>query len=61
MTRKKCVICGERPATVPDRERMGRPINRLCTDCHGARLIGDLKFLQAAREKKMAAPAAKGE
>ena len=54
MTRKKCVICGERPATVPDRERMGRPINRLCTDCHGARLVGDMKFLQAAREKKLA-------
>ncbi len=39
---KKCKICKIRPATVPDRNCVGRPIKRICTDCHAARLRGDL-------------------
>jgi len=43
MAKKLCEICGEKPATVPDRERMGRLINRLCGECHGMRLRGDMR------------------
>jgi hypothetical protein len=38
----KCVVCHERKAEVPDRERMGRPINRVCRQCHAERLRGDV-------------------
>lgn len=41
MTKKLCVICKTRPATVPDRNRPGRPINRLCSECHATRLQED--------------------
>ena len=39
----KCVVCHEREAAVPDRERPGRPIKRVCRVCHAARLTGDLR------------------
>lgn len=51
-TKKMCVICGENPATVPDRERMGRPINRVCGRCHALRLRGDLKSVLELIEKR---------
>lgn len=47
-----CFLCGEKPAAVPDRECMGRPIKRVCRDCHQARLRGDLKKILAARAKR---------
>jgi len=37
-----CVICRSRKATVPDRERMGRPVKRVCRECHTERLRRDL-------------------
>lgn len=42
MPKKMCEICKEEPATVPDRERMGRLINRICHTCHAKRLSSDL-------------------
>lgn len=39
----KCIVCRTRPAQVPDRERLGRPIKRVCRECHAARLRGDAK------------------
>lgn len=39
---KKCEICGVSPATVPDRERIGRPVKRLCSPCHTLKLVGDM-------------------
>ena len=51
MAKKMCEICGERPATVPDRERMGRLINRVCSSCHALRLAGDMKRILELREK----------
>lgn len=50
-----CVVCGKRPAEVPDRNRPGRPVKRVCGPCHGARLLGDLRRVVAEHEK------AKGE
>ena len=41
---KRCVICGVGPREVPDRERMGgKPYKRICCQCHGKRLLGDLR------------------
>jgi hypothetical protein len=48
---KLCVICSKRPAEVPDRERMGRPIKRVCRQCHAGRLVGDLRELKAREQK----------
>lgn len=44
---KLCEKCGERPATVPDRNRMGRPINRVCSECHAGFLREDLLRVMA--------------
>lgn len=51
--KKMCEICGENPATVPDRERMGRPINRLCSACHGARLRNDMRYIMECHKKRL--------
>jgi hypothetical protein len=51
MAKKMCEICRAKPATVPDRERMGRLINRVCSDCHAARLRGDMEYIMAQRDK----------
>jgi hypothetical protein len=40
---KLCEKCGENPASVPDRNRMGRPIKRICFGCHSAMLAGDMQ------------------
>jgi pimeloyl-ACP methyl ester carboxylesterase len=45
----KCIVCHEREARVPDRNRPGRPIKRVCRECHAARLTGDLTALLKAR------------
>lgn len=39
---KLCELCRERNAEVPDRNRQGRPIKRICRPCHRKRLEGDL-------------------
>lgn len=46
MTKRLCVVCGKRPPEVPDRERMGRPIKRVCLKCHRQRLLGDVRKIQ---------------
>ncbi len=53
---KMCEICGERPATVPDRNRMGRLINRVCSLCHSRRLAGDLKRILGLHQKRKQTP-----
>jgi hypothetical protein len=54
MSKKMYEICGEKPATVPDRERMGRPIKRVCLSCHSRRLIDDMKYIVELHEKRKA-------
>ncbi len=49
MSKKLCEVCHVKPATVPDRERMGRPINRVCSGCHSDRLRGDWKVIAQKR------------
>lgn len=46
---KLCILCHVNKATVPDRERMGRPIARVCSECHANRLRADIK--QIVRNK----------
>ena len=52
MAKKMCEICGENPATVPDRERGGKLINRVCSSCHALRLAGDMKRITELHEKR---------
>ena len=54
MAKKMCEICGDMQATVPDRERMGRLINRVCSSCHALRLAGDMKRILELHEKRRA-------
>lgn len=41
--KRMCEICHKNPAEVPDRERMGRLINRICLECHTKRLKEDME------------------
>jgi hypothetical protein len=53
-----CILCNERPAVLPDRERMGKPIKRVCRECHASRLRGDLvEILKHERVKRELADA----
>lgn len=51
----QCIVCRTNKAEVPDRERMGRPVKRLCRGCHVLRLQSDLiriMNLEAKKEKE---------
>lgn len=50
--KRVCIVCGENPSEVPDRNRMGRPIKRVCRQCHGDRLAGDLQRIMEIRKKR---------
>lgn len=50
MSKKRmCIVCHQRPPTVPDRYTMGRPITRVCSECHGERLAGDMQRILLRR------------
>lgn len=53
---KMCEICRKEPAAVPDRERMGRPVKRVCKACHAARLRGDLEYIMKVRRDRADQP-----
>lgn len=51
---RTCILCHVRPAVLPDRERMGRPIKRVCRECHAARLVADVILIaEIERQKRM--------
>lgn len=55
MTKKLCIVCGERPREVPDRNKQfGRPIERVCRQCHAHRLAGDLRYVFKVHEARKA-------
>jgi len=56
MSKKMCEICHKNPATVPDRERMGRPINRICGECHAKRLKMDIVSSMTEQIKRREQP-----
>ena len=47
----KCILCNVNEAVVPDRERMGRPIKRVCRECHADRLREDWIAIMSRRKK----------
>ena len=49
---KVCILCKKNPAIIPDRERMGRPVKRICASCHSNRLIEDLKKIKEINNAK---------
>ena len=51
MPKKMCEICNKETASVPDRERMGKLINRVCRTCHAKRLTSDLAGILERRIK----------
>ena len=58
MAKKMCKLCGKSPATVPDRQRMGRMLNSVCAQCHSQRLVGDLRAILESAEKRPPAESA---
>ena len=55
MGRKKlCIICGVNEVTVPDRnyENIGRMVKKVCGECHGARLRGDMVHIMECHRKR---------
>ena len=49
---KLCIVCNELAPELPDRNRMGRPIKRVCKKCHAARLTGDMAYILEQHHKK---------
>lgn len=58
---RTCVVCHKNPPELPDRTRMGRPIRRVCRECHGKRLLGDLREIMAEHDRRLAAAQPEGE
>lgn len=52
MMAKLCEICRINKAELPDRERMGRPIKRVCRECHSERLRDDLRYIMDRRKRR---------
>jgi hypothetical protein len=53
MKRKKlCILCRQRPAEVPDRQGVGRPIKTVCRQCHAERLGEDLRRIAELSKRK---------
>ncbi len=49
---RKCIDCHNNKAEVPDRNRTGRPIKRICRECHGDRLVGDFSAILRRKQRK---------
>lgn len=49
---KMCIVCGERKAELPDRNVMGRPIKRVCKECHAGRLRSDIQAIMLKYKKE---------
>ena len=59
---RKCERCGQRPAAVPDPERMGRPIRRICSECHAGGLrAGFLVALSLQQQERRRREHEKGQ
>ncbi len=52
MPRRKCCVCCEREAAVPDRNRAPSMILRVCRECHAGRLRGDLRHVLDVEAKR---------
>lgn len=45
--KRMCILCGKEPAAVPDRESNDHRAKKVCRQCHGKRLLGDLRAIMA--------------
>lgn len=54
-TRKKrmCILCGKNPAELPDRNAPGRPIKKICRECHAERLRRDLEYIVRLQKEEV--------
>lgn len=51
-SKRFCNVCHERVATIPDREIFGKPIPRVCSECHANRLKNDfIGILEVERKR----------
>ena len=50
-TTRKCFKCGERPASVPDRDKPWSDRPALCFECHADRLRSDLAYASMVPSK----------
>jgi len=41
--KRKCRLCKKNEATIPDRDTPWRQTPDICRECHGKRLLGDLR------------------
>lgn len=54
--KRLCTKCHLRPATVPDRNAMGRPVLKFCSVCHSSLLRSDLSNILDDHFKKIRIP-----
>ncbi len=47
----KCIICGERPSAVPDRNTLSSR-KKICTKCNAERLRDDLRYVLTVEKKR---------
>ena len=52
--KRKCIVCWTNDAEVPDRDQggIGRPIKKVCRECHSKRLARDLECILARHYEK---------
>lgn len=48
---KLCIVCHKNKAEIPDRNVQGRPIKRICKECHRKRIEDDMKIILNKRLK----------
>ena len=53
----KCIICGKKEATIPDRNEYPSRRKKICVDCHSDRLRHDfIDVLEAEKRRKTGEP-----
>lgn len=50
--KKMCIVCHVNPAEIPDRNRMGSPLKRICKKCHVERLKQDFENIVVLENRK---------
>ncbi len=50
--KKMCIVCHVNLAELPDRNRMGRPVKRVCKECHAERLKQDFENIVVLENAK---------
>jgi hypothetical protein len=48
--KRMCILCGKEPAVVPDRDSNDHRTKKVCRQCHGKRLLGDLRAIMSTEK-----------